>query len=236
MKKQSELFDSSPSRIPVFASIFDSRSSNSTLIHPFYYSASTRLRLQSFGIHLHDKSRVGTPLRRNLLIWGMSVIQNVRVVCKTNLAVNCCARWHYPYLLNPIQPGLYPGCGAWCELDYRPQLASVALDILLDIVHMGKAGGASQSDWPAQKEVLEWILVSIDLFSVFLMLFRTVECIIDGLTNCLPHLLLSFSPQRKNSIAKPLNYEYLFTRKAEHFRARAGLPRESLFSIISLLK
>ena len=48
--------------------IFDSTSSNSTSIHQFYYSASTRLRLQSFGIRLNIfESRVRTPLHQNLL-------------------------------------------------------------------------------------------------------------------------------------------------------------------------
>ena len=51
----------------ILDSIFDSRSSNSTSIHQFYDLASTWLRLQSFGIHLGDEPRVGTPLCRNLV-------------------------------------------------------------------------------------------------------------------------------------------------------------------------
>ena len=39
-----------------------------TAIHQFYDSASTRLRLQSFGIRLDDEPRVGTLLRRNLML------------------------------------------------------------------------------------------------------------------------------------------------------------------------
>ena len=65
----------SPSRIPIFDSIFDSvfdsifnsGSSNSTSIHQFYYSASTRLRSPTFNIRLDDESRVGTPLCRYLV-------------------------------------------------------------------------------------------------------------------------------------------------------------------------
>ena len=38
----------------------------STLIHQFYYSASTRLRSQTFSICHDDKSQVGTPLCRYL--------------------------------------------------------------------------------------------------------------------------------------------------------------------------
>ena len=38
----------------IFTSIFNSRASNSTLIHQFYYLALTRLRLQRFGIRLDD--------------------------------------------------------------------------------------------------------------------------------------------------------------------------------------
>ena len=41
-------------------------SSNSTLIHQFYYSALTWLRSPTFSIRLYSKSRVGTPLRRYL--------------------------------------------------------------------------------------------------------------------------------------------------------------------------
>ena len=52
----------------MFASIFDSRSSNSPSIHQFYYSASTRLKSQTFSIRLNDESRVGTPLRQNLVV------------------------------------------------------------------------------------------------------------------------------------------------------------------------
>ena len=52
----------------IFASVLDSRSSNSTSIHQFYYSASTRLRAQTFTIRLDDESQVGTPLRLNLLL------------------------------------------------------------------------------------------------------------------------------------------------------------------------
>ena len=48
-------------------SIFASRSSNSPSIHQFYYSASTRLRSQTFSIRLEDESGVGTPLRQNLV-------------------------------------------------------------------------------------------------------------------------------------------------------------------------
>ena len=51
----------------VIDSIFDSGSSNSTPIHQFYYSASTRLRSPTFSIRLDDESRVGTPLRRYLI-------------------------------------------------------------------------------------------------------------------------------------------------------------------------
>ena len=51
----------------VIDSIFDSGSSNSTPIHQFYYSASTRLRSPTFSIRLDDKSRVGTPLCLYLL-------------------------------------------------------------------------------------------------------------------------------------------------------------------------
>ena len=40
---------------------------NSTSIHQLYYSASTRLRSQTFSIRLDDESRVGTLLRQNLL-------------------------------------------------------------------------------------------------------------------------------------------------------------------------
>ena len=43
----------------VFDSIFDSGSSNSTSIHQFYYSASTRLRSSTFTIRLDDESWVG---------------------------------------------------------------------------------------------------------------------------------------------------------------------------------
>ena len=42
-------------------SIFDLRSSNSPLIHQFYYSALTQLRSKIFSICLDDKSQVGTP-------------------------------------------------------------------------------------------------------------------------------------------------------------------------------
>ena len=52
----------------IFASVFDLRSSNSTLIFQFCNSASTRLRLQSFDISLGDEPRVGTPLRRYLFV------------------------------------------------------------------------------------------------------------------------------------------------------------------------
>ena len=47
-------------------SIFDLRSSNSTLILKFSNSALTRLRLQSFDIRLDNEPRMGTPLRRYL--------------------------------------------------------------------------------------------------------------------------------------------------------------------------
>ena len=50
----------------IFASVFNSRSSNSTLIFQFCDSASTRLRLQSFDIRLENEPHVGTPLRRYL--------------------------------------------------------------------------------------------------------------------------------------------------------------------------
>ena len=42
-------------------------SSNSTLIHQFYYSALTWLRSPTFSIRLNNESPVGTPLRRYLL-------------------------------------------------------------------------------------------------------------------------------------------------------------------------
>ena len=51
----------------IFDSIFDLRSGNSTSIHQFYDLASTRLRLQSFGISLDDDSLVGSLLRRYLV-------------------------------------------------------------------------------------------------------------------------------------------------------------------------
>ena len=50
----------------IFDSILDSRSSNSISILQFSYSASTRLRLQSFDVRLDNEPRVGTPLRRYL--------------------------------------------------------------------------------------------------------------------------------------------------------------------------
>ena len=57
----------------IFDLIFDSRWSNSTSIHQFYYSASNQLSLQSFGIHLDDEFWVGTPLPQNfeltLIVW-----------------------------------------------------------------------------------------------------------------------------------------------------------------------
>ena len=52
----------------VLDSIFDLGSRNSTSIHQFYDSASTRLRLQSFGIRLNDETGVGTPLRQNFYL------------------------------------------------------------------------------------------------------------------------------------------------------------------------
>ena len=45
-----------------------SRSSYSTLIHQFYDSTSTWLRLQSFGIRLKDEPLVRTLLRQNLVV------------------------------------------------------------------------------------------------------------------------------------------------------------------------
>ena len=51
----------------ILDSIFGSRSSNLTSIHQFYDLASTRLRLQSFGICLHDEPWVWTPLCQYLL-------------------------------------------------------------------------------------------------------------------------------------------------------------------------
>ena len=53
---------------PIFDSVFDSGLSNSTLIHQFYYSASTRLRSPTFRIRLDNESRVVTPLCRYLLL------------------------------------------------------------------------------------------------------------------------------------------------------------------------
>ena len=52
----------------IFASILDSRSSNSTTILQFSDSASTRLRLQSFDIRLDDEPRVWTPLCQYLTL------------------------------------------------------------------------------------------------------------------------------------------------------------------------
>ena len=49
-------------------SVFDSRTSNSTSIFEFCDSASTQLRLQSFDIRLDNEPRVGTPLRRYLVM------------------------------------------------------------------------------------------------------------------------------------------------------------------------
>ena len=59
--------------------IFDSRSSNSTLIHQLYYSASTWLRSQTFSIPLNNESRVGTPLCRYLETTNRPKLQ-----CATN--------------------------------------------------------------------------------------------------------------------------------------------------------
>ena len=58
----------------VVDSILDSRSSNSTSIFQFCDSASTRLRFQSFNIRLDDEPRVGTPLRRYLVLSQQIVI------------------------------------------------------------------------------------------------------------------------------------------------------------------
>ena len=49
-------------------SMLDSALSNLTLIHQFYYSASTPLRTPTFSIRLDDKSRVKIPLRQ-YLVW-----------------------------------------------------------------------------------------------------------------------------------------------------------------------
>ena len=59
--------------------IFDSRSSNSTLIHQLYYSALTGLKSQTFSIRLNNKSRVRTPLCRYLETTNRPKLQ-----CATN--------------------------------------------------------------------------------------------------------------------------------------------------------
>ena len=55
---------------------------NSTSIHQFYYSASTRLKSLTFSIRLDDKSRVRTPLRRYLVKSFLSFNQII-LFCST---------------------------------------------------------------------------------------------------------------------------------------------------------
>ena len=64
----------------VLNSIFDSRLSNSTSIHQFCDSASTWLRLRSFGIRLDDESLVGTQLRRNLTLRKIPFLTNFHYI------------------------------------------------------------------------------------------------------------------------------------------------------------
>ena len=68
----------------IFASILNLRSSNSTSIHQFYYSASTRLSLQSFGICLDDESRVPTPLRQYLFCRYNNFSQRYKIYYNSN--------------------------------------------------------------------------------------------------------------------------------------------------------
>ena len=67
-KKTSENTSTPPCYSKNIRLIFDMRSSNLTTIHQIYYSASTWLRSRTFSIRLDDESRVGTPLRRNLIV------------------------------------------------------------------------------------------------------------------------------------------------------------------------
>ena len=72
---------------------FDMRSSNLTSIHQFDDSASTWLRLQSFGIPLDDEPRVWTLLSRNLIR-----IQHEKIIHsnKIKVVIIKCLLWIFP--------------------------------------------------------------------------------------------------------------------------------------------
>ena len=57
----------------IFDLLFNSRLSNSTLIHQFYYSASTRLRLQSLVTRLDNEFESGP---RFVKIWCLDVVSS----------------------------------------------------------------------------------------------------------------------------------------------------------------
>ena len=87
----------------IFDSIFDSRLSKSTSLHQFYDSASTWLRLQSFGIRLDNKPWVRTPLRRNLegIVWlKINKHFTLKSSCR-NHSKRCHANWSFLWPLPP---------------------------------------------------------------------------------------------------------------------------------------
>ena len=69
----------------IFASIFDLRLSNSSSIHQFYYSASIRLRSQTFSIRLNDESWVRIPLCRYLKTIFLDCFQTTSFLLKVKV-------------------------------------------------------------------------------------------------------------------------------------------------------
>ena len=69
MEKKPEQLNSSPSRVAKFWTIMTitCRVESGQVILQISDSALTRLRIQTFMIRLENESRVGTPLRQNLL-------------------------------------------------------------------------------------------------------------------------------------------------------------------------
>ena len=65
-------------------SVLDSGLNNSTPIHHFYYSESTRLRTQSFSIRLDGECQVGTPVRRYLQFCKILILFQVCVLVNTS--------------------------------------------------------------------------------------------------------------------------------------------------------
>ena len=111
----------------IFASILESRSSNSTSILQFSDSASTRLRLQSFDICLDNEPRVGTPLRRyldslDLVYLHRGTHLNNTDFTQTNTKISLLGHWKSTQLVqgqlttgSPAVQSLPSLCHIFCE-------------------------------------------------------------------------------------------------------------------------